>query len=300
MFASISDLNTTSKVFILATVLESLDVIALTCERIFSQNSFNTVAKVALLLSLATLFMLYFAINGVLSENRFELICYLFVTSLISFCTIYAFVFLGKEDGKQSIVVWIRLISVCIFCPLNFVLGWFTYKAFGWKIYHKIGANITLQSIYRKYQIFVSLLKIDLLFGTGLVLGIGLFQLDDGVTFYIDLAMLPISIGWAMLGLFGVRHEEKISMGFFLSFAVLEPIYIVWKAIGWIHATPSKIGVYAFGIICAAASVALLVRVCLVCFAVIAYSNFEKGLKDVFEKRGHVTTNSEVVPFLQE
>jgi len=173
----------------------------------------------------------------------------------------------------------------CIFCPLNIILGWQTYKAFGWSIYRKIGANIALQKIYRKYQIFVSLLKIDLLFGTGLVLGIGLFQLDDDTSFYIDLAMLPVSIGWAVLGLFGVRHEEKITMGLFLSFAVLEPIYITWKAVGWIHATPTKVGVGTFAIICTAASIALLVRACLVCFAVIAYSNFEKGLKGVFEKR---------------
>jgi len=198
------------------------------------------------------------------------------------------------------------LVSVCIFCPLNFVLGWLTFKAFGWKIYHKIGANIVLQSIYRKYQIFVSLLKIDLLFGTGLVLGIGLFQLDDGFSFYVDLTMLPISIGWAILGLFGVRHEEKISMGLFLSFAVLEPIYIVWKAIGWIHATPTSMGVYAFSIIVAAASVALFVRACLVCFAIIAYANFEKGLKDIFERSNHMvatnnsTDSSETVPFLTE
>jgi len=64
MFASINELNTTSKVFIVATVMESIDVIAFTLYRAAEQEIFNTVAKVALLICLATIFMLYFAING--------------------------------------------------------------------------------------------------------------------------------------------------------------------------------------------------------------------------------------------
>lgn len=304
MFSSFADLNVTSKIFIVVTILEAVDVIALTIERIFAQTTFNTVAKIALILCLATTFMLYTAINGVLSENKFELVSYLFATLLISLCTIYAYVFFPNNGtSPQGIVVWIRLVSVCLFCPLNFVIGWLTYKAFGWKIYRKIGANITLQRIYTQYQIFLSLLKIDLLFALGLVLGIGLFQLDNSTAFYIDLAMIPFTIMWAMVGWFGVRNEVRISVGFFLALAIIEPSYVVWKAIGWIHTTPPSVGgVYTFVTICAAAVFSIIIRGCVVAFSILTYTNFGKGLKAVFEKESRISTNTNndvTQPFLQ-
>ncbi len=51
--------------FIAITIIECVEVIALTTERIVALDTFGTNAKAALIICLAVVFMCYFALNGV-------------------------------------------------------------------------------------------------------------------------------------------------------------------------------------------------------------------------------------------
>jgi len=289
--------STTAKVFLVVVILECLDVIALTIERVINVPTFDSHVKISLLLCVGSLFLVYFAINGVITENKFELISFIAVTLLVAFYAIYNVVNRVSATGTAEIVLWIRFVSVCVFCPLNFILGWLTYKSFGWKIYRKIGANSELQSRYQTYQIFMSLVKMDLFMGTTLVLAVGMFQIDDHVEFYIDLAMLVLTIALAILGWMGIRHEQKTPVYIFLACSVIEPGYIIWKAVAAITQPSELGGDYFLGAALTIAVLGIITRVLLVIWCVWALKGFGSGLKSVFEKEHR---KLETIPILSE
>ena len=55
----------------------------------------------------------------------------------------------------------VRLVLTCVFGPLTVIMGFFVYRQFGWRVYKKIGANIALGRLFRHYQAFVALLKVE-------------------------------------------------------------------------------------------------------------------------------------------
>jgi len=139
------EISNTAKVFLIIVTLECLDVLGLTIEKISTSPSFDPHVQISVLLCIGSLFLVYFAINGVLTENKFELLSFIAVTLLVSFYAIYSYLTQPSTSVESQLVSFIRFLSLCLFCPLNFILGWFTYKSFGWKVYRKIGANIDLQ-----------------------------------------------------------------------------------------------------------------------------------------------------------
>jgi len=141
----------------------------------------------------------------------------------------------------------------------------------------------------------MSLLKMDLFLGTTLVLAVGMFQIADHIEFYVDLAMLVLTIALAILGWTGIRHEQKKPVIVFLAFSVVEPAYIIWKAVDAIlH--PYDLG-GPFYVIAALtiAVLALITRMLLIIWTVWALSGFGSGLRNVFERE---EKNMETVPIL--
>jgi len=157
------------------------------------------------------------------------------------------------------------------------------YRSFGWRTYRKIGADVKLTSIYRSYQVMVSLIKVDLQFGINLVIVAGFF-LYETFELYIDIGAIIVNIIWAGIGWLSVRVETKFGTIFFLSTSYIEPGYVIYKIVHYIL-TPltndDKIYVpliYYFG------AFSIFTRIILVIWTVIVMRHFKKGLKKIFEK----------------
>lgn len=55
------------------------------------------------------------------------------------------------ENSRWSILV--MLIVTCVFQIAYFPLSILVVRSFGWRIYKRVGANVTLQKLYRTYQV---------------------------------------------------------------------------------------------------------------------------------------------------
>eukprot|EP01111_Echinosteliopsis_oligospora_P016924 TRINITY_DN7174_c0_g1_i1.p1 TRINITY_DN7174_c0_g1~~TRINITY_DN7174_c0_g1_i1.p1 ORF type:complete len:323 (-),score=47.01 TRINITY_DN7174_c0_g1_i1:83-1051(-) len=302
---STGDLSKISKIFLIVVVVEAMVILALTLSRVLYHSVFDIHTEEALLLCIETIFMVYFAFNGVINESQFELISFNLVTIIVFIYTTYNKItyhcadqkFLPREvcDG----LLWARFACVCIFTPLNCILGWKTYKSFGWKVYRKIGADLRLQAMYRTYQIFSALLKVDLLFGFTLVLGIGLFQIGSRLDLYMGLAMLILTILLVLIGAYAVRHEVRFVMYIFWVVCLFEPAYLIWKIIDARNNPDSFSGHdqtdFAMPAIIFAAA-AITVRFTLFVLTIFVFKNFNKGLRRVFAQE---EASGEVGPLLR-
>jgi len=158
----IISLSRTAKIFIAIIILESAIIIGLTIQRMITPQNGDLSIKYSSLMLLNALLLLIFALDGVINENAFELLAFVFISITVTTFTTYQFWFAPEKTEK--IILWIRFISVSIFTPLNVVFAYLVYSAFGWAMYRKIGASLSLAAAYKRYQIFLALLKLDLQF----------------------------------------------------------------------------------------------------------------------------------------
>jgi len=182
-------------------------------------------------------FVTLFALSGVFSENVFELVSFVFVSTGLSSFIVYQFFF--DRKNTEELVLWIRFICVCIFAPLNALFAFLVFRSFGWRIYRKIGADVELTKIYRSYQQMVSLVKFDLQFGTNIVIVAGFF-LYENYELYIDIAVITVTVLWAGLGWAAVRLEARSATIIFLCTSFIEPAYVIYKAVHYILNPPEK------------------------------------------------------------
>ncbi|KAI8989250.1 hypothetical protein BDB01DRAFT_718739, partial [Pilobolus umbonatus] len=128
---------------------------------------------------------------------------------------------LGRDnslmDGLQNIMVATPVIIGV--CQLIYVyLGTRLYLEFGWRIYKKIGADPDIRNMYRWYQIFLTILKLDLFFFLGFSIQFLALVLKRGdAEFALTIVALPFTVVILVLAVYAVHHESKY---LFLSFFI--------------------------------------------------------------------------------
>eukprot|EP01119_Soliformovum_irregulare_P015258 TRINITY_DN4278_c0_g1_i1.p1 TRINITY_DN4278_c0_g1~~TRINITY_DN4278_c0_g1_i1.p1 ORF type:complete len:314 (+),score=50.40 TRINITY_DN4278_c0_g1_i1:234-1175(+) len=271
-----------SKIFIVVILLESTVIVGLTIERLIEPWSNNS-TDFGILMIINSILLAAFAIDGVLNENTLELFGFVIVS--LAVCGLVNYQYWFARDTAEQVIVLIRFISVCIFTPINIILSIMVYRNFGWAIYRKIGASVELIDMYRRYQRFISLLKIDLQFGINLVMIAGILISKDW-KIWIDIIALIASFSWAVLGWVSLRLENRIGAILFFVFSVIQPGYVFYKFI-FVTVFDNQISVedqslepltYVVG------SLAIVVRILTIIFAILVRRGFGGGLKRVFKK----------------
>jgi hypothetical protein len=108
-------------------------------------------------LMLATI---YFAWASVVKENALELISFLIISTLLT--THAALEVLAS--GKITFLHWIALITYASVQALYYICFFFAYWRFSWRTASEINAvNPRVIRIFKLYQHFVSLVKLDLI-----------------------------------------------------------------------------------------------------------------------------------------
>ncbi|RKO95910.1 hypothetical protein CAUPRSCDRAFT_8723 [Caulochytrium protostelioides] len=163
------------------------------------------------------------------------------------------------------------------------LFSWLIYKLyleFGWKIYKKIGADPVMRTMYRYYQIFLMLLKLDVFFVTGfgiqfLVLVIRTYDPE----FALTIAALPIMMTILVLAVYGVRREDRWIMGLFFVGLLLAVAYFIFKILRIYTQVGKYKNINIYLTFFAAVSLAMVLAT--MAIAIICYRNFDKGLKPI-------------------
>jgi len=138
--------------------------------------------------------------------------------------------------------------------------------------------------MYQQYQIFVALVKMDILIGIIGVLMVGLFLARDW-EFWVDIAATVVTLIWAFLGWFGARTETKICIIIFMGYSGVEPLYVVGKIISlYVEDYQSNVIFSWLTPIIVVGAAAVINRFFVIVYGYYVYKNFGKGLSEVFQK----------------
>eukprot|EP00698_Gefionella_okellyi_P014879 TRINITY_DN4146_c0_g2_i1.p1 TRINITY_DN4146_c0_g2~~TRINITY_DN4146_c0_g2_i1.p1 ORF type:complete len:378 (+),score=70.49 TRINITY_DN4146_c0_g2_i1:69-1202(+) len=267
---------------------------------------FNKDIAYGVLLIVSSLFFVYFAFDGVINENKFEMSAFALVSVLLTIRVIFMYTtakttyntIISNSSSTAEMMqlapvsLYLTIAIMIVICVFQVLLGLLFVKAwrgFGWKLYRTVGANKSLKSYFQDYQVFLSLLKIDMQFGVSLVLlgGFFLFDATSSVALWINVGVIVLTIFWAIFGWQLVIREVKIGMIFWFLFVVATPAYIIYKVVGFYKPSPEIDCVYAPCILFTLSGAAtILFRAALVLYAIKCYRNFDKGMKRVFGTDG--------------
>ncbi|KAJ3078678.1 hypothetical protein HK102_004318 [Quaeritorhiza haematococci] len=190
---------------------------------------------------LAQLFQIVLCWDAVWHKNTIQIIGFVLFNLCVCVYSIFQYfqmigitgdaAILTPEDKSSLRVVLAAIpiiVAVCqiLFCFFAFKL----YLEFGWKIYKKIGADPKMRNMYRTYQIFLMLLKLDVffVFGFGIQFLVLVIRTYDP-EFALTIAALPIMMTILALAVYGVRREDRWIMGLFMFGLVLALAYFVFK-----------------------------------------------------------------------
>ena len=117
--------------------------------------------------TLVILFVAYFAVEAVRTENQYQLMSYLVLSTIL--LPLYISPLAGRHGWHGGrILSIVAIVTTGILYLLNVTLALVTYLGtgdlvgFGWRVYKKVGADPVLIDCYRRYQQFCSALKLRL------------------------------------------------------------------------------------------------------------------------------------------
>jgi len=182
----------------------------------------------------------------------------------------------------------IAVAAVCFVTEFAMMyLSFKLWKEFGWVIYQKIGADLTVRRMFFWYQMFIVFLKFTFFFGVGftviyLILVANTTDWEYGVT----IAAVPIAVVALFAAGFAVRREWMSLMIVSLFLMIVGLVYFVYKVTQvWVPATRDEY-TYVHTTITFVSAFAILSLSLTLIIGIICLINFNKGLKPAHDAIG--------------
>lgn len=284
-----------------------------------SSSQLKTIPCYLALFGLAEVFELLMALDALKLRNIIQLVGILvFHIALIVFSALQvheahtALVFLNDDpcttffgcDGPHTL--WRRvepflIVVPCMLAASLLVMVFFVrqlFGEFGWAVFHVVGANPVMKTMYQWYQIMVCLLKFDFFCFAGVTMQLLILVLQtNSAEFGLTIAAIPIVLILLVMCGFALKREIKWLMSISLVVMLAAETYFIYKLVRMYEpgsesqyvttrATLTTFTIVAFVLLFATFAVGLR------CF-----SDFDKGLApakmhDVQEKVTYSTPNT--------
>ncbi|KAG0295602.1 hypothetical protein BGZ98_001326, partial [Dissophora globulifera] len=283
-----------------------------------SRNQSRSIPAYLIVFVFAQLFQLVFAWDAVRAQNTIEVIGIVifnlccFAYSIFEISQIQKTLWDAGENGfftstdsamdLNSAVKPFLITVVCIIGVTQCLVTWLAYRLFqefGWKIYKKIGADPNMKKMYRAYQIYLVLIKVDLFFFVGFSIQfiyLTLTRRGGDPEYWITISVLPITILILYVAIYAVRHESRRWMATFIGAMLCGVVYFVFKVIR-MYVGPKKEnydGVVKF--LTLFATLCLITILVTIGNATVCYKNFGKGLKPHLVREGSESPNTASSP----
>ncbi|KAH0583890.1 hypothetical protein H2248_009483 [Termitomyces sp. 'cryptogamus'] len=250
------------RAFILTVILQAIVVlimVGITFRKVdvevdFHIPRYKTLPCYLALFALAEIFELFIAFDALRLRNVIQLLgLLLFHLALMVFAALQvhqtrtALVQLPNCDGTRSFLkcggsgtLWKSVEPFLIVAPCIIGASWLVmlfwikqlYGEFGWAIFHVVGADRKMKTMYQWYQIMICLLKFDFFCFTGVTMQLLILVLQkNSAEFGVTIAAIPIVLVLLILCGVAVQREIKwiMSISFVMMLAALT--YFLYKLV---------------------------------------------------------------------
>lgn len=270
----------------------------------FNHNDGKGVPVYIFIFIFAMAWLTWAAWDGIRHQNTIQIIGFV----LFNFCCLVYSIFqlFQLSVTEPTDVDTRRHIPLLVAIPVVIGLSAIAYLAlaaklymeFGWKIYKRIGADVKMKEMYRAYQIFVMLVKVDVFFFFGFSVQFLVLVLEfRDVEFPLTIFALCSTVVVLGMSLYGIRKESRLIMGLFIGGLFLGMGYFIFKLVRMY--SPSQSGKYANtrNFLTFFAAVSLSVLCLTIAQSIICYRNFDKGLKRFVDGSMSAANGKQKLPF---
>ncbi|KAG8937316.1 hypothetical protein FRC03_002756 [Tulasnella sp. 419] len=205
------------------------------------------------LFGLAALFQIAVSLDALKSRNVIQLVGILFFqlamivfgalqvrqtkTALVSnpggSCQGSGYVTCSGPDSLYNLVQPFQIVIPVVLAITLVLLCWFVWKLyheFGWVVFHIVGANPKMKTMFRYYQVLIVLLKFDFFMFTATTMQLLILVLArNGAEFPITIIAIPIVLVLLAACVYAVKYEVKWIMIISLILMLPAQAYFVYK-----------------------------------------------------------------------
>lgn len=307
-------LGTNAQRFFLATVLLQAVVVLVMVGIVFhfvdehvdldESQQHKTIPCYLALFAFAEVFQIFMCVDALRLRNVIQLIGLLFfnvalivfsslqvhethtalVTSSTSDCVAnFSYVTCGGSGTLWTKVEPFLIVApIVIAVTLLMLMFWFRalYSEFGWAIFHVVGANPKMKTMYQYYQVMICLLKFDFFCFVGVTMQLLILVLhDDSAEFGVTVAAIPIVLILLIGAGIAVQREIKWLMTTAQILMLAAETYFVYKLVRFYQPSSSSQYVSTRATLTTFTIVAFLILFLTFAVGLRCFSDFDKGLR---------------------
>ncbi|KAF9356548.1 hypothetical protein BGX34_009869 [Mortierella sp. NVP85] len=192
-------------------------------------------------------------------------------------------------DSNTRVILFSQLGVQVVACLGISFLTWRLYSEFGWLVFQKLGADVSLRRMMKEYRMLFTLLKLDAFFFLGYAIQIAALTDKEWQKGLIEVAFaIPLSAVIILLGFCALRNENKVTMGGFITCLALLIGYMIYRLVAlWQTLTGNpETDPYFFSrkTMTVFAGLTLFMTILALINAIVMLYNFNKGLKEAMQQ----------------
>lgn len=143
-------------------------------------------------------------------------------------------------NGDGPGTLWRKIEPFLVVTPIIIALSWVClvflfrelYHEFGWAIFHVVGANPVMKTMYQYYQIMICLLKFDFFAFIGVTMQLLIVVLIESTAeFGLTIAAIPVTLVLLIMAGAAVQREIKSIMSISLVLMLASQVYFIYKLV---------------------------------------------------------------------